>query len=251
MRYEINPKYAHTEVLIENIEDYFQASTTVLYDQRNVIRLVNFKGNNYVVKSFKIPNFINRLAYRYFRPSKAKRSYQYSLMIGSSLTPEPVSYIEKTDKFMLTQSYYISSYFEYDHTIHQVLTDKKLDNRNTILKEFSDFTYLLHEQEILHQDYSHGNILIKKLSTNLSASYEFKIIDINRMNFGPLSLNKRLNNFSRIKADDDDMGVIIASYAKSMGLAPEELLESAKFYRDDFYRKRALKNNLRWKLKSK
>lgn len=250
MHYEINPKYAHTKALIENIEDYFQKSTTVLYDQRNVIRLVNFEGYDYVVKAFKVPNLINRLAYRYLRPSKAKRSYQYSLKIGSSLTPEPVSYIERTEKFMLAQSYYISLYFDYDHTIHEVLTDKTLDNRNTILNEFSDFTYLLHEQEILHQDYSHGNILIKKLPDSLPTSYEFKIIDINRMVFRPLNLQTRLENFARIKADNEDMGVIITNYSKRMGLAPKELLANAKFYRDDFYRKRTLNNRLRRKSKT-
>ena len=72
MPYQINPTHIHTKTLIDNIEDYFEESTTVLYDKRNVIRVVNFEGEEYVVKAFKVPNLVNRLVYRYFRPSKAK-----------------------------------------------------------------------------------------------------------------------------------------------------------------------------------
>ena len=250
MIYTINPKYAHVKGLVDDIERHLDASENTLYDQRNLIRVVNFEGHDYVVKSFKKPNLINRIAYRYFRASKAKRSYDYSIKIGASLTPEPVAYIEKVDSFVLTKSYYISRYFDYDHTIDEVLRDKTLDNRDEILKEFSDFTYRLHEQGILHQDYSHGNILIKKSDSSSPASYEFKIIDINRMKFQVLDLEIRLTNFARIRADDKDMETIIVNYAKRMGLAAEELLVNAKFYRDDFYRKRALNHKLRGKSRS-
>jgi len=141
----INPKYFDLKPLIENIDTHFQASTQTLYDQRNVIRIVNFENENYVVKAFKIPNLINRISYRYFRPSKAKRSYLYSLKIGGQLTPEPIAYIETTSKGLFSKSFYISKFFDYDHTIHQVLINKELENRQKILEEFADFTYQLHE----------------------------------------------------------------------------------------------------------
>ena len=249
MNYEINPDYENLKPLIENIEEHFQESGTVLYDQRNVIRVVNYKGNEYVVKAFKVPNIINRFAYRYLRPSKAKRSYLYSLKIGKELSPEPVAYIEETEYFLLAKSYYISRYFKYDHTIHEVLIDKQLTNREKILQDFADFTYKLHELEILHHDYSHGNILIKKSDkpTTEMTGYEFKIIDINRMQFKKLDLKTRLENFARIKANDDDMSIIITQYAKQIDMPVEGLLKDAKFYRDDFYQKRARNHKLRGK----
>ncbi len=249
MRYKINPKYLHTSALIENIEHYFQQSRRVLYDQRNEIRVINFNSQEFVVKAFKVPNLINRIAYRYIRASKAKRSYEYSLKIGAKLTPEPVAYIEKNENFLLGKSYYISMHYDYDHTIKEVLANKALEDRVPILKAFSDFTYRLHEAEILHHDFSHGNILIKKLYDNGKTYYQFKIIDINRMDFHPLDLELRLANFARINADDMAMEVIINRYATLMGMASEQnkLTERAKFYRDDFYRKRAIKNKLRGK----
>ncbi len=246
MIYEINPNYSHLKPFVENIEQYFQASSHVLYDQRNVIRVVEYEGENYVVKAFKVPNLINRFAYRYLRPSKAKRSFKYSLKIGAELSPEPIAYIEQNKKALLATSYYISKYFKYDHTIHEVLINKELENRSQILKEFADFTYNLHELEILHHDYSHGNILIKK-SEGTEPDYEFKIIDVNRMEFKSLNLRARLENFARIKADDDDMAIIIGQYAKRLELNFETLLKDAKLYRDDFYQKRAIKHKLRGK----
>lgn len=246
MIYEINPKYRQLKPLIENIESIFKESSHVLYDQRNVIRVVDFNNEQYVVKAFRIPNAINRIVYQYLRPSKAKRSYHYSLKIGIDFSPEPIAYIEQNQNFLLSKSYYISKYFKYDHTIHEVLIDKELKDRDQMLKQFADFTFRLHQAEILHHDYSHGNILIKKVSDK-NSDYELKIIDINRMEFKSLDLKTRLENFARIKADDNDMHTIITQYAKKMELSVENLLMDAKFYRDDFYQKRAIKHKLRGK----
>lgn len=244
MIYTINPKHTNIKPLIEHIETYFQQSSHILYDQRNVIRVVDYENINYVVKAFKIPNLINRFAYRYLRPSKAKRSYFYALKIGTELSPEPIAYIEQSSTLLFTKSYYISTYFEYDYTIHEVLVNKNLESRDQILRDFANFTYQLHQAEILHHDYSHGNILIK-MSTKNETKYEFKIIDINRMEFTCLDLNTRLKNFARINADDNDMEIIITQYATNMRLPAETLLRDAKFYRDDFYQKRAFKHKLR------
>ena len=246
MIYEINPKYMSLIPLVENIESYFQDSSHVLYDKRNVIRVVNYDNEDFVVKAFRIPNAVNRFAYRYLRPSKAKRSYQYSLKIGAELAPEPIAYIEQSNNMLLSKSYYISRHFDYDHTIHEVLINKEIEDRVQILTAFADFTFNLHEQKILHHDYSHGNILIKILDSKES-DYEIKIIDVNRMEFKTLDLKARLDNFARIKADDDDMAIIISQYAKRLSKPVEPLLKDAKFYRDDFYHKRALKHKLRGK----
>ena len=241
MPYTLNPTYAHLKPLIENISTHFSASSKVLYDKRNVIRVVNYEGTDYVVKAFKVPNLVNRFAYRYLRASKAKRSYDYSLKLGAELTPEPVAYIEDFEQFALAKSYYISTFFDYDHTIHEVLINKTLVNREAILRDFAEFTYELHQQEILHHDYSHGNILIKETPTD----NQFKVIDINRMAFGELDLTTRLENFAKIKADDEDMAIIIGHYAELMSTDIGTMLTDAIHFRDEFYRKRGTKNKLR------
>ena len=243
MKVVINTKYQLLAAFIENIETHFESSEDILYDQRNLIKGVSYQGQDYVVKKFKIPNVINRFVYRYFRPSKAKRSYDYSLKIGEDLCPEPIAYIEDRAGGLLGKSYYISKRYSYDFTIRPVLLDTNFDKalRKKVLTAFSGFTFSLHEKGILHRDYSYGNILIK----HQQGQFYFNIIDVNRMLFRSLSLNDLLENFARLSADDEAMLVIIGRYAELINKPVSEVLPMANAFRDEFMRKRKLKQKLR------
>ncbi|HIO97319.1 MAG TPA: hypothetical protein EYG71_05270 [Leucothrix sp.] len=248
MKIVINPSFHHLKYFIENIERHFEESTNTLYDQRNKIKVVSFEGQDYVVKSFRIPNAVNRFVYRYLRPSKAKRSYEYSLKIGEQFSPEAVAYIEEYDNLLLTKSYYISKRYDYDFTIRPVLLDETFDQkkRKQVLIELAKFTFELHQNNILHNDFSYGNILIKEQGNrSLSNQFQFRIIDVNRMQFKSLTCDERLNNFSRLGADDDAMEIIMQAYAALIQEPFEEVLLKAKYFRDEFKRKRVLKNKLR------
>ena len=109
INFEINPKYKYLEKDILNIPSIFDKTGTIIQDNRNVIKILEIKGLLLNVKSFKQPHFINRIAYTYFRKSKAYRSFQYAnkLIENNISTPEPVAYIEIIDG-LLTKSFYIS-----------------------------------------------------------------------------------------------------------------------------------------------
>ncbi len=241
MKYRLHPDYTHLQHLIDHIEEHFQDSSHILHAARNEIRVVECAGEDYVVKSFKVPNIINRFAYRYIRPSKAKRSYEYSLKLGSDTCPEPVAYIEQFHQGGLSRSYYISRYFKYDFTIRPILRDELFENRTQLLQKFSEFSYDLHQRGILHRDFSPGNILIKKQGEG----YLFKVVDINRMQFRSLNLKDRLTNFVRLTQDDATMKIILDRYAQLMNKPQGELLTIAIGYRDKYARRRDLKNKLR------
>jgi serine/threonine protein kinase len=241
MKYQLHPAYPQLQPLIDDIEVHFQRAVDVLHAERNEIRGVMFEKKKYIIKSFKRPNPINRVVYRYLRASKAKRSYDYSLRLGEALCPQPIAYIEQCHYGLLTHSYYISHYFKYDFTIRPLLDDDDFENRHLILQKFAEFTYQLHQRGILHRDYSPGNILIKKQQNN----YIFNIIDVNRMQFKHLTLKDRLSNFARLMVDDDTMKTILYRYAQLMGKPQDELLNAAINYRNQFTRRRKLKNTLR------
>ncbi len=241
MKYQLHPDYPHLQPLIDNIETHFQSASQILHAERNEIRVVEFAGEDYVIKSFKIPNIINRFAYRYLRASKAKRSYEYSLKLGAELCPQAVAYIEQFQHGLLARSYYISRHFNYDFTIRPLLDDAEFAGRSEILQKFAEFTYQLHQKDILHRDYSPGNILIKKQAD----AYVFKIIDVNRMQFKSLNLQDRLTNFARLMVDDSTMKIMLDCYAELMDKPPNEILSAAINYRDQFARRRELKNKLR------
>ena len=203
----IDTKYAP---LIEKIETYFQNSTQSLHKARNEIKLITFKGEKLIVKSYKEPSFINKIAYKLGKPSKAKRAYNYALKIAE-FTPSPIGYREFYENGLMKRSYFVTRYFEYDFTIYELLSNPNFLHRNTLLEEFAHFSKRLHDAKILHQDYSPGNILIQKHNQ----TYTFQIVDINRMSFQTLSQNDRLKNFAKLWATDSDLEMIIGYYSNN------------------------------------
>ncbi|MDQ1244910.1 MAG: hypothetical protein QG565_1250 [Campylobacterota bacterium] len=195
--------------LLKNIQNYFNTSQDSIHKARNEIKIIDFEGKEFVVKSFKIPNILNKLVYTVFRDSKAKKSYENSIKI-IDFVPKPIGYIEFKKFGLIDESYFVSENFKYDFTIREPLRDDNFENKKEIFKAFARFTYDIHKNGILHLDYSPGNILIKKEN----GSYIFKIVDINRMEFKPLNLDDRLKNFSKLWAKDEDLEIIVKEYAR-------------------------------------
>ncbi|MDF1874422.1 hypothetical protein JHD48_01600 [Sulfurimonas sp. SAG-AH-194-I05] len=202
----VNKKY---KVFLENIKEHFLNTEKSIHKARNEIKIISFENQSFVVKSFKIPNLLNKIVYTFFKDSKAQKSYDNSVKI-SEFVPKPIGFIEFKKFGCINQSYFISEHFNYDLTIREPLLEKDFLDKENIFKAFALFTYKLHEAGIFHLDYSPGNILIKKEN----GTYIFKIVDINRMQFTDLTLENRLKNFSKLWAKDEDLSFIIAAYAK-------------------------------------
>jgi serine/threonine protein kinase len=200
------------------MDGHFQQQGHAIHKARNEIKIIN----NFVVKSFKVPHFINKVAYTFFRSSKAKKSFFNSLKI-SDFTPFPLGYIEYRRLGLISHSYYISENFQNDFTMRTPLTDPSFQNREQIFKEFAHFTYLLHEKGIEHLDYSPGNILIQKKKKK----YLFKIVDVNRMAFKTLTIKERLENFSKLWAKNEDLTIIIEAYSKYLSISSQEAIDIA------------------------
>lgn len=239
---KIDEKKQEYKDFLENIKEHFATSKNSIHKARNEIKVINHKGVDLVVKSFKIPNFLNRVIYTFFRSSKAKKSYDYAIKIAS-FTPKPIGYIEFYENTLLANSYFVSEKFDYSFTIREPLLDVNFSNKEKIFKAFAKFTFELHEAGIFHFDYSPGNILIKKENDN----FIFKIVDINRMKFFDLELNDRLKNFSKLWAKDEDLEVIIKEYARLLQKDEKELVSKAL----DFSHKHKAKINFKKRLKGK
>jgi len=194
--------------LVKGIREYFSNVDTLIWDRRNKIKVVTFETEEVVVKSFKVPHIINRIAYTFFRDSKAKKSYDNSLKIAA-FVPRAIGYVSFTKYGLLYDSYFLSEAYHYDLTIREPLTQENYKDKELLFDTFARFTHSLHEVGIEHLDYSPGNILIKKKADG----YEFKLIDINRMQFRELSTEDRIENFSKLWAKDEDLILIIKFYA--------------------------------------
>ena len=73
------------------------------------------------------------------------------------------------------------------------------------------FTYNLHQNSVYHKDYSAGNTLVRKIDEN---TYEFSIVDINRMEFKKVDLNLAMQNFNKLWANESRLKLIAKQYAK-------------------------------------
>lgn len=200
--------------LLQNLPKLFAQSTDVLYQKRNTIKLI---AGDFVVKSFAVPSFFKRLIYTIL-PSKARRSFIYAKRLGD-MTPKPVTYVETRKRGLLYESYYISCISPCTHVLKEVIKDTHFPNRMQIFAAFGRFTARLHEQGILHADYSMGNILFEPTAKGAT----FQLVDLNRMRFGQrINCRKGCCNFERIDTDSHALSIIARAYAQTRGYNEEE-----------------------------
>jgi len=110
--------------------------------KRNSIKKIKISGKTLVVKSFKTPILFNQLVYKYFRKSKAKRSFEYATKLTELdiKTPKPIAYIEYFSMFGIQNSFYISEFVDYDLTFRELVHQPDYPENQTIVKEFTKFT---------------------------------------------------------------------------------------------------------------
>ncbi|MDP3266136.1 MAG: lipopolysaccharide kinase InaA family protein [Sulfuricurvum sp.] len=230
----------------KSIREIFAGDDHSIHKARNELKIIELDGINTVVKSFKVPHLFNRIVYTYFRKSKAYKSYHNALRLqklGIS-TPKPIALIEFYEAGFLRESFFIAEYFEYDFTIRTPLLEP-LEDREAIFKAFAAYTYNLHQKGVWHLDYSPGNILIKRHE----GGYQFSIVDINRMEFRPISALEGCENFNKLWASDEEIDIMGREYARLSGFNVAVTIAEMKKYNDSNKRvknfKKRLKNLLR------
>lgn len=228
--------------VLPNIRSYFSNSETSIHKARNEIKIHAHKEDELVIKSFKIPNLLNKFIYTFIKSSKAERSYTNSIII-TNFVPKPIGYIEFNKHGLLHDSYFVSEKFNFDFTIRKVLKKSDFPDREYLFAEFAYFTFLLHEKNILHLDYSAGNILIKEVDDR----HIFKIVDINRMRFKNLSLDERLKNFYMLWAKDEDIKIIAGHYAELMNADKEYCINKAIYYSRRYKKFKNIKKRIKGK----
>lgn len=184
---------------IISLVNSFDTNGKLLYGgSRNAIK--TFEINNLIIniKSFKVPNLINKIAYKYFRKSKARRSFEFAniLLENKIGTPQPIAYFENSNFLGLKDSYYVSEHLDCDLTFRELVQIPDFPENEIILRQFTRFSYDLHQKGIEFLDHSPGNTLIKKGN---NGNYEFFLVDLNRMEFHKsMSFEVRMKNLCRL-----------------------------------------------------
>lgn len=220
--------------------------------ERNIIKLFDLDGKTINIKSFKVPHLINRIVYKKFRKSKARRSYEYAtLLLEKGIgTPQPIAFLEKFNWVGLQDSYYASEHLDAELTFRELVEIPNYPDHENILRQFTRFSFDLHEKGIEFMDHSPGNTLIKKVAEN---QYQFFLVDLNRMNFHEsMDFDMRMKNLSRLTPKEDMIAIMSDEYAKQYSKTSSQIFdkmwEATSQFQAAFAKKRKMKKKLKfWK----
>lgn len=254
MQAEFSSEYeVYKDKLAHFVENFSKEGKKYGDQERNTLKLFDLDGETINIKSFKVPHLINKVAYRYFRKSKAQRSFEHAvrLLELDIKTPKPIAYFQQGKGLLFGESFYISHHLKYDLTYRELIHDPNFPNRYEILKQFTRFTYKLHENGVEHLDHSPGNTLI---IVNSEEDYDFYIVDLNRMKFHDhLTYQMRMENFARLTPDKNMVSAMSAEYAKligkDFGQVFEDMWGETQKFRRKFSKKKRLKQKMGLKRK--
>ena len=249
----INSRFqSFRELVLDAITNFNSKGSILVEGQRNAIKIFELGSVTMNIKSFKRPNLINKIAYRYFRKSKACRSFEYAsklieLQIG---TPHPIAYYENHDLIGLKESFYACEHLENVFEFRAIVQNEDFENREEIIRQFTRFSAFMHREGVEFLDHSPGNTLIRK---NDDGSYSFFLVDLNRMKFHKsIDFQTRMKNLSKITHKKDMIVTMSNEYAKITG-ENEDLIFTTMWkltsdFQYRFHRKKRIKKKLKfWK----
>ena len=220
MKIIINPEFEQYMAFVKAIPQLFHKEGKTIFKARNELKVFEQDGVEFVVKSFKVPHFINQVVYAVLRPSKAERSYKYArtLIDKGISTPTPVAYIEIKKYGLFFNSFFISIKSRFHREIREISNDPDLPEAHEVLSGFARFTADLHQKGIFHKDYTPGNILFGKTGDR----YDFELVDLNRMKFGPVAMDKGCRNLYNLYFPKHQFVCIARQYAQQRGFDPDQ-----------------------------
>jgi len=252
MRIIVHPHFIRFQPELINFITHFSSDGLLFGNgNRNKIRLFYLNGKTVNIKSFKVPNLINQIAYKFFRKSKARRSYEFAnrLLEYGIGTPQPIAFFENSSFFGIQESYYVCEHLQCDLTFRELVEIPDYPEYTIILQQFMHFCYELHEKGVEFLDHSPGNTLIVKTAPE---QYQFYLVDLNRMQFhDQMSFELRMKNLARLTPKKEMIEQMSVYYAeKYLEKSTAEINERLWFYtqqfQEAFSRKKRIKQRFKY-----
>ena len=254
---DIHPRYEHLRAFIGQIPATMESKGTYIYGgRRNLIcSMTAPDGTLLNVKRFCQPKALNRLVYSTgIRQPKGRRAYTYPqrLLDKGIATPDAVAYIEERNALQLIgQSYFISIQCPYKHLLYE-MGDAIPELYEPMAIALAAFAAHMHQQEVLHLDFSPGNILWDYKSGQHTqpseSSFDFSVVDINRMHFGPVSMQKGCRSFARLWGPKRFVQLLVEEYARRRGFDETACVDITMKTRRRFWRHYQKKRDLEFNL---
>ncbi len=210
----IHPDYAAHRTFFDGLPARFLTEGKTLHDGRNHVKLLSLPdGTPCVVKRYRIPHLLQRIVYRWFRPSKAARAYRFALLLPALGidTPAPMAYLEECKGPLFGFSYFVSARCTHP-SLYPELVQAPEFSRPLALK-LAAFLVEMHERGFLHGDLNLTNILYH--TSPADGEVHFTVIDINRSHFIPTPTpNQCLHNLVRLTHRHELMEFVVREYAR-------------------------------------
>ena len=250
MKFELYKALNSNETEVFNCIKNFETSGKLFADgKRNKIKLFTLDDSTINIKSFKIPNLLNQVIYKYFRKSKAKRSFEYATILKEKHigTPQPIAFLENYNLIGLNSSYYVSEHLVAELTFKELVEVPDYPENEIILRQFTQFCFNLHEKGIEFLDHSPGNTLIKKVK---NSKYNFFLVDLNRMKFhSEMNFETRMKNLCRLTPKKEMIAIMSEEYANLYSKEYQEVFDKMWQYTSEFQYKFFRKKRFKSKLK--
>ena len=226
-----------------------QGEGTTIHNGRNLIKTFTAPGGLLLnVKRYHRPTGPNLLVYSSsLRQPKGLRAYRYATLLLSRNvpTPEPVAYLEERNHFrLLGYSYFVSIHCPYAHRFYEFgQADETI--WQPVATAFACFTAHMHDQGILHRDYSPGNILWQQAD---DGTIQFSVVDINRMRIAPVDINRGCSNFARLWGPKAMIIHIVRTYAACRDFNPDQAEQIALTARARFWKRFSRRHTVKFPL---
>jgi hypothetical protein len=228
--------YESREREVKAILEAFGREGVTIHDGRNCIKCFDTPTGKWNVKRYHCPAFLNRIVYSFFRKPKGLRAFRYPerVLAAGFETPRPVAYVEERRMGLIGYSYFFSEQCPYRRRFYE-FGNADVDSCKDILEAFARFTAGLHEAGIYHRDYSPGNILFDEVQ----GAWHFSIVDINRMEFGPVGIRKGCENFARLWGQPAMFRFLAEIYARERHADAAQCTQWVMRAREAFWKPRA------------
>lgn len=238
----INSEYEDLQAFLTELPANFEHSGDVVQNRRNVIKSMEYDEYSLNVKRYRKPILINRFVYSLFRKPKAYKAYYNALEVieRGFKTPIPIAFIEEKEYGLLGLSYFVSTQLKDVREIREYYWSKVQGDEQFLL-EFARYTARLHDAQILHLDYSPGNILF----SHNGGYHEFNLVDINRMQFREVDIKLGCENFSRLFGNDETVLFIAEEYAKARNFDVAECRALILYSKHQFEKRKERKKRLK------
>ena len=249
----IHSRYKKLEGFVRTLPQTFGTGGTLLFHKRNTVKMFDVGGTRLVVKRFRCPNALQRVAYTLFKPSKAIRAYMYADMFAARSIPTPaaVACLQMKKGGLASEGYFVSLCGDGCPVRKRLLpggpgqeyvTHDYGDADMRLIDTVAAFIADMHGKGVIHGDLNISNLLCDKAD---GGTMRLCVIDNDRARFCRPTRSQCMSDLMRATHNRHLLSLITTMYARHRGWDAAECNTAVTNKLDSFEKRKLLKRKLK------